>query len=128
MTDNMITDIEQLVEGGVYKLDFGCSINSIIRDKYKYYIYNGYKKLDHAHFHEFMSTIKCFQKPVLAISRLDNDDICSCCNKLTIYKFIASGFINDKGRLETYNIYKITSDDDLYGYDDFSFNIYKTDK
>lgn len=120
----MITDIEQLVEGKVYKLDFGCH-NSDIKDKYKYYIYNGYKELEHAKFHEFMSTIKCYQKPVLAVSQFITTDVCSNCNKLITYRFLATGFINDKGRVETYNIYKTTSDDYLYGYDDFIFNIYK---
>lgn len=129
MRDTMITDIEQLVEGEMYKFKFRSDYDADIKEKYKCYIYNGYKTLSNgAQYYEFMSEIKCYRKPVLAVFQNNNFyQYGSESNEHTSeYKFAAMGYINyKKGLLETYDIYKSSPEYDLYGYDEFCFNIYK---
>jgi len=122
-----IVEAKQLVPGKVYKLDFGCHYTDI-KDQYTYYIYNGYKKLHHAEFHEFISNTNSSGSPVLAVYEFEYDELCCHCNKHVTYMFNAEGFINHEHKLETYDIYKLNSYDDVYSYDTFIFNIYQIDK
>ena len=135
MTDKMITNENELVVGNVYKLEFGNGFSVIIKPRYTYYIYNGFKQLNNgAEFYEFVSVVKRYSKRVLAVYK--NTTLYQHGNPYFPskgndgnYKFAAMGCVDYiKGMLNTYNIYDINPEDDLYGYEQFEFNIYETNK
>ena len=128
MTDNLITNESELIVGELYKIEIRSDFKHVIKDKYTYYIYNGYKQLDNgAQFHEFITKIKCYRNPVLAVYKNDHFYDYEENKNTSEYKFAAMGFIDySRNMLVTYDIYAIDSDDELYGYDNFCFNIYKS--
>ncbi len=126
MTEYLINHESQLVIGELYKFEFRSDCKNNIKKKYTYYIYNGYKKSNNgAEYHEFMSNVKRYRTPVLAVYKNYNFYEYENGKNTSEYNFAANGYINSLNRLVTYNICEIGPDDDLYGYDEFCFNIYK---
>ena len=128
MTDNLITNESQFVVGELFKFEIRSDFKNDIKDKYTYFVYNGYKQLDNgAQFHEFVTKIKRYRKPVLAVYENEHFYDYEKDKNTSEYKFAAMGFIDySRNMLATYDIYTTSPDDNLYGYDEFCFNIYKS--